>query len=262
MGCGWLGLPLAKSLLKDEVSIKGSTTSASKLILLDTEGIKGFTISLNEDNIKGNIQDFLSDLHCLVINIPPGLRKKNAGNYVSKMKLLLKELQKVAVKKIVFISSTSVYGDIEGEITEATKPQPTTESGKQLLESELLFSTNKNLDVTIVRFGGLIGKDRHPIYHIAGKKELKNGEELINLIHLDDCIHMIKTIIKNGYWSTIFNGVYPTHPTKKEYYTSEAIKRNLQIPEYVSFVKNVNKKIIINKNFLNKCHLLYTPIIS
>jgi nucleoside-diphosphate-sugar epimerase len=262
MGCGWLGLALAKDLLKSGYVIKGTTTSITKLKTLKKEEIEGFIIKLNEDGIEGDIQVFLSNLNTLVINIPPGLRKTNAGSYVLKIKLLLKNIQNTSVKNIVFISSTSVYGNIEGEVTEASIPKPETESGKQLLESEKLFLENSAFNTAIIRFGGLIGEGRHPVNYLAGKSGLKNGEELVNLIHRDDCIHMIKTIIEKGYWNMIFNGVYPLHPTKKEYYSAEALKRGLPTPEFITSSIKRSKKVIISRNFLNKLNFLYTSITS
>ncbi|WP_321539617.1 NAD(P)-binding domain-containing protein [Flavobacterium piscinae] len=42
LGCGWLGMPLAKHLLQKGYSIKGSTTTETKLELLQNEGITPF----------------------------------------------------------------------------------------------------------------------------------------------------------------------------------------------------------------------------
>lgn len=262
MGCGWLGLALAKDLLKCGYTVKGTTTSIAKLKTLKKEGIEGFILKLNEDGVKGDIQGFLSHLNTLIINIPPGLKNPKAGNYIFKIELLLNSIQNTTVKNIVFVSSTSVYGNIEGEVTEENKPRPITESGRQLVLCEKLLLENTGQNTTVIRFGGLIGGDRHPINHLAGKTGLQNGEELVNLIHRDDCIHMIKTIMKNSYWNMIFNGVYPLHPSKKEYYTSEALKRNLAAPTFLPFSKKVVKKSVISKNFINKKHMLYTSIIS
>ncbi len=262
IGCGWLGLPLAKELLNSGYRVKGTTTSNGKMDTLKREGIEGFHINLNEDGITGQIQNFLEGLHILIINVPPGLRGDNPENYVSKMKSLLKEIQKASVKHIVFVSSTSVYGNVEGEITEAVAPRPISESGKQLLRSEKLFSEVKTLNTAIIRFGGLIGEDRHPIHHLAGKSGLKNGEELVNLIHRKDCIHIIKTILEKNYWNSVFNGVYPLHPSKKEYYTNEAIKRGLLKPIFEKSAEKIVKRCIVCKNFLNNNNFLYTSIIS
>ena len=39
LGCGWLGKPLAISLLDDGYSLKGSTTKEEKLALLEDNNI-------------------------------------------------------------------------------------------------------------------------------------------------------------------------------------------------------------------------------
>ena len=261
IGCGWLGFPLAEDLLKSGYPLKGTTTSTSKLAKLKLAGIEAYKVKLEEDKIEGDIEGFLSQLQTLIINIPPGLRGKKNSSYVAKIKLLLSKIEKTTIKNIVFVSSTSVYGDLEGNVTEDDIPKPKTESGKQLLQCEEHILKSKISNTAIIRFGGLISEDRHPITHLSGKKDLKNGDALVNLIHRNDCIHMIKTIVEKEYWNTIFNGVYPQHPTRKEYYTAEAVKRGLVPPEFALSSTKTTKKIIISKNFLNKLNFLYTPII-
>ena len=232
LGCGWLGLPLAQSFLKDGYRIHGSTTSKEKLADLKAVGIQPFLISLSEDKLEGNIEGFLKNMEALVINVPPRLRGENTENYVKKMQLLHQSIKQSPVRKVIFTSSTSVYGDVEGEVTEATLPQPTTESGKQLLASEDIFKNDAELRTTIVRFGGLIGPKRHPITMLSGRKNLSGGNAAINLIHLNDCIRIISKIVQKNWWNETLNGVYPYHPTKQKYYTSEAIRKGLQVPDY------------------------------
>ena len=61
LGCGWLGLPLAKSLLSKSYEVKGSTTSESKIDLLKNAGISPFQIQLEENQIIGTIEEFLNE---------------------------------------------------------------------------------------------------------------------------------------------------------------------------------------------------------
>ena len=260
MGCGWLGLPLGQSLIVDGYVIHGTTTSEYKLNILQKEGIAPFLISLTEDKIVGDITGFLADAELIVINVPPKLRGGNKENYVKKMQLLLESVKAAKTKKVIFVSSTSVYGNIEGEVTEETMPQPNTESGKQLLASENLFKNTPELRTTIIRFGGLIGPDRHPVTMLSGRKGLTNGNAVINLVHLEDCIGIIKTIIQNDWWGEIFNGVYPYHPSKQEYYTREAQKRGLTIPEYSNVSLHSGKKIESRRLIHVKNYHFNTPI--
>ena len=46
LGCGWLGLPLAKALLKKKFHVNGSTTTVEKLDVLKDEGINPFLIDI------------------------------------------------------------------------------------------------------------------------------------------------------------------------------------------------------------------------
>lgn len=257
MGCGWLGLPLASSLVEDGYRVHGSTTSNEKVKSLEEKGIRPFVILLHEQAIDGDIYDFLQQIEVLVLNVPPKLRSGAGENYVKKMELLHSEIKKSAVRKIIFISSTSVYGTVDGKVTEETTPVPITESGKQLFRAETLFHADADLQTTVVRFGGLIGPDRHPITMLTGKKGLSNGNAPINLIHLNDCIHIIKAIFLNSWYDEIINGVYPYHPTKRQYYGEEARKRNLQEPDYQEDTEE-KSKIIVPKTLLTVKNYKFT----
>lgn len=262
LGCGWLGLPLAESFLKDGYKVYGTTTSEEKLLNLEQKGISPFLVSFSENGVKGNITGFLSQINMLIINIPPKLRGENKENYVQKMTLLHQSVKAANITKIIFVSSTSIYGDISGKVTEMTTPKPVSDSGKQLLISEELFVNDPSLKTTIVRFGGLIGKDRHPAHFLSGRKGISNGSDPINLIHLDDCIRIIKAIIENAWWNETFNGVYPLHSSKKEYYTTECIKKGLPIPSYEGGNSQGGKCIQSHNLLHEKSFRFKTSIIS
>ena len=203
LGCGWLGYPLAKELLKNTYTVYGTTTSLNKIKTLKDSGIKANKIVLYEDTIEGNINEFIKPLDVLIINIPPRLRGKNKENFVKKMTLLHVEIKKTRCSKVIFISSTAVYGNAIGTVTEESPTIPNTESGKQLITSENIFLQDTKLQTTIIRFGGLIGPNRHPVTMLSGKKDLKNGNAPVNLIHLNDCISILINTIKNNWYNQV-----------------------------------------------------------
>lgn len=251
LGCGWLGLPLAKKLLEIGYEVKGSTTSESKLDVLKSYNIKPFLLALSEDKIEGNIVEFLTYSDILIIDIPPKLRGDNSENFVRKISNLIPHIEKSTIQKVIFISSTSVYGDSENIsiITEESNPNPETESGKQLVDVENLFRSNRNFESTIIRFGGLIGEDRNPAKFLAGKTNIANPEAPINFIHQEDCIGIISEILKRVQHDhfEIFNAVAPNHPTRKEYYTRKAIELNLSKPEFNESELSIGKLISSEK---------------
>ena len=247
LGCGWLGLPLAKTLIENNFSIKGSTTSSDKLATLEEYKIQPFLLSLNENEIIGNIDAFLENSEVLIIDIPPKLRGNASENFVSKIKIVIPFIEKSSIIKVLFVSSTSVYADDNLIVTEQTIPKPETEGGKQLLEVEKLLQNNKNFETTILRFGGLIGEDRHPIKFIAGLENLENPDAAINLIHQKDCIGIILKIIETNSWNETFNAVAPFHPTREIYYTQKAIELHLVLPKFNKEKSSVGKVISSEK---------------
>lgn len=272
LGCGWLGLPLAKALIENGITVKGSTTSPEKLSMIEKLGIQPFLIALESGRISGDIETFLAKSKTLIIDIPPKLRGNSNDfstvlkkTFVEKIKTLIPFIEKSTVENVLFISSTSVYGDTSSldcarvdtlSVTEETKTCPETESGKQLIEAELLLQNNETFKTTVLRFGGLIGEDRNPVKFLAGRKNLENPNVPINLIHQVDCIGIILEILRTPeasgqndklVWNQTFNAVAPFHPTRKEYYTQKATELNLALPEFVEHNSSNRKIISISK---------------
>ncbi|MEY2922044.1 MAG: hypothetical protein RL108_666 [Bacteroidota bacterium] len=259
LGCGWLGLPLAKSLLQKGYLISGSTTSENKIPMLHNAGITPFLICLSEEKLEGEMDYFLKNSEILIIDIPPKLRGNAldtstalSKTFVKKIQNLIPFIENSSVKKVLFVSSTSVYADENVTITEESIPNPDTESGKQLLEAEVLLQSNENFQTTVIRFGGLIGADRHPIQFLSGKTQIENPEAPINLIHHEDCIGIIEKIIQKARnehfnWNETFIAVAAFHPTRKEYYTQKAIELNLALPHFNESKPSIGKLISSEK---------------
>lgn len=261
LGCGWLGLPLAKSLLSKDYEFKGSTTSESKLKVLKNAGISPFQIQLEEHQIIGNMEDFLKETDVLIIDIPPGLRREisnsNEMTFVNKIKNLIPFIEKSGIQKVIFVSSTSVYGDSNNfstslEVTEETKPNPDTESGKQLVIAETLLQSNPHFKTTVIRFGGLLGEDRHPVKFLAGRANVENPDAPVNMIQREDCIGVIEKVLDfarddNWEWNETFNAVAPQHPTRKAYYHKKADILNLPLPTFAEDSESKGKIISSEK---------------
>lgn len=247
LGCGWLGFPLSKKLLQDGFAVKGSTTSPEKLAVLEEAGLQPFLISLKAEETQGDVTEFLEKSTVLIIDIPPKLRGLEKENFVAKIEKLIPFIEQSAIEKVLFISSTSVYGETERHVTETTAANPDTESGMQLLATEKLLQNNPHFQTTILRFGGLIGQDRHPIKFLAGKKDVENPDAPINMIHQDDCIGIILKIIQTNAWAETFNAVAPFHPTREEYYIHKAIEAGLAPPAFNHQKPSVGKIIDASK---------------
>ena len=244
IGCGWLGLPLAELLLKKNYLVKGSTTSKEKLQKLENYKIDSYLLEINDRGIKGKIGSFLDELDVLIINIPPKSKVFPNNKYSKKIKSLAKEIKKKSLDKIIFISSSSVYGSNQGKIDYNTKPLPDSKNGLEILESEKIITKNKKC--TVIRFGGLIGKNRHPVYSLIKKSKISDPNAPINLIHLEDCIQIIYSVIKNEKWGETYLGVSPYHPKKIDYYNDKC--KSLGLKEiHFSNDNTTNKEVTDSK---------------
>lgn len=231
LGCGWLGLPLAQRLLSQGHGIKGSTTTPARLELLKSEGIVPYLINLNENAHPSALAKFLQS-DTLIINYPPGVRKGGGEQFISSFTQLLKAIEASPVKTIIYVSSTSVYPNTNGVVAEDQQLEPTSEAGRVLLEAENELRNLADRNVAVLRMAGLVGYDRQPARFFAGKKGLKNGNEVVNLIHRDDCLGIIEEVLRQGTSGAVLNCCSDTHPLKSVFYPEAAKKLGLDPPEF------------------------------
>ena len=253
LGCGWYGKALAKELLQKSIIVKGSTTSAEKLNMLSEIGIIPYVVQINTDQTNCDA-DFLK-CDVLVISIPPGLKKGEGTAYLPKVKHIIEAVLQSSIRKVIYISSTGVYGDHNKTLNEDDAPGPDNESGKILLEAENLFKSESDFKTTIIRFGGLVGPGRHPGRFFAGKKEVPNGLAPVNIIHLEDCVGIGSAIIEQNAFGYVFNACSPDHPSKEDFYKDAALKGSYEAPQFIHEVKtwkigeSSNLKPILNYTF-------------
>ncbi|WP_432412113.1 NAD(P)-binding domain-containing protein [Rasiella sp. SM2506] len=254
-GLGWLGKPLANKFMTLGYEVKGTVTSAEKATTLQKKGFNAFPVEITETGVTGEPQGFMKHLDTLIVMIPPGLRRNTGADYVLKMTHFLAEIESAKVPNCIFISSTSVYGDAQGKVTESDIPQPENEAGRQLKQVEQLFFTSA-AKTSIVRFGGLLGGTRQPAKYLAGRTNLSGGNAPVNLIHRDDCIGILTAIIKQEAYGHIFNAVHPQHPAKQTYYTEKAKELDLVAPHFAKDedetfkqVDSVNLKKVLGYEF-------------
>lgn len=228
LGCGWLGFPLAVSLINNGYHVKGSVRTGSKIVKLISIGIEPYIIDLGKTKRTNFASDFFLS-RTIIINIPPG-NNETEFNHFRQIEDLISKLNNPTVK-IIYISSTSVYADINEMVDETNDLVPETGNGKILRQTEKLIR-EKFSSAVILRFGGLIGPDRNPAKYFAGRTNIPGGLNKVNLIHLDDCIGIIQLFVENANYSGIFNCVSPEHTTKEKFYTLASQKLALPLPEF------------------------------
>jgi nucleoside-diphosphate-sugar epimerase len=237
LGCGWLGFPLAKSLLKRGYDIKGSTTTRSKIQKLKTSGIEAFEIKLPEEKIS---EDFFKSEY-IIINIPPKTSKNGINYHFESIKSILHLVN--PSQKIIYISATSVYPMVDYPIKEEHELDKHSERAQALIQTEQLLLNTYHSNLTIIRFGGLLGYDRIPGRYYSGKT-LEQHQQKVNYIHRDDAIGIIEAVLRKNQWGHILNGVAPKHPTKQLVFSENAKDFNFPSPYFAKNEQRLTERII------------------
>ena len=256
LGCGWLGLPLAKALVKAGYSVKGSTTREENLETLREAGLEPFLVELDPEVNGEDITDFLhSDI--LIVNIPPERRDDIVEYHIEQFSSLIDALGQSPVRSVLFISSTSVYPSLNREVTEEDAVDPEAISGQALLLVEEMLMQESGFQTTVLRFGGLIGYDRNAEKYLSGMKEVVNPDQPMNFIHRDDCVKIISEIIRLQQWGVVFNACSPVHPLRRDYYTRAALEAGMSLPPLASPAEPAPYKIVNSDKLASALHFKF-----
>ena len=260
MGLGWLGKPLGEFLLKKGFELHGSTTTVEKAERLKKKGINAYPFFLNPTP-EGEGGREIFDADVLIINIPPQLRSKSEDFHLLQIEALRRFVELRRIPKVIFISATSVYPDLNREAFESDILTSSTAGNRTLFEAENLLRKHKRYKLSVIRLGGLLGDDRIPGMYVSNKEGVV-GHAPVNYIHRQDAIRLIHWVIENGLWNQTFNGVAPFHPLRREVYEKNAKELGFAAPLSYEFPpiqpwKVVSSKKILETGFTFIHHPLY-----
>ncbi len=179
VGTGYTGLRLLKRLPAD------AALGLSRSIPDDTGGRPVRLLDLDADAAPLELPADYS----LVYTVPPATDADNDD----RLEALLARLEP-APKRIVYLSTTGVYGDRAGErVTEDDPTAPKTPRAARRVAAETAlsrFGEATGADITILRVPGIYGPDRLMIDRVRDREPLIEDAEANpgNRIHVDDLV--------------------------------------------------------------------------
>lgn len=155
------------------------------------------------------------------------------------------------IKKIVYISTSGVYGDHQGGIVdESAECIPITDRAKRRLIAEQIIRNycekTKN-EFVILRVPGIYGPKRLPIERIIAGEPImeENLAKPTNLIHVEDLARISWEVMDSSVKNEIIN-VSDGNPTTSTRYYIEICKiLNLPVPKTITL--NEAKKVFSKK---------------
>ena len=270
IGCGWLGSALATQLKQQGISVLATRSNLANVDELKCQGINAEVLSLPAEQETLNCHPVFNQ-QCLVIAITPQFRQGRV-DYAEKVKQLV-DAAKInnKVEKIVLLSSTAVYNGLSGDVYEditldesadkvpllnaaeqavlsfnSIKSSSTTSKSKK---TNVIQEKQYNKSAFVLRLSGLVGPNRHPGKFLLNGRMLKSPQAIVNLIHQQDAMGLILSILQSDIRGGIFNGVSATQVTKKQYYQRAAKSLKLPTPifEESNSCLDVNPKVVSGK---------------
>jgi len=250
IGLGWIGLPLAHFLESKGWEVIGSTTSDQKKSEIEKEGIEVVRLKMNP-HPEGNGFQKLFDCEYIVINIPPRSRVQTSDFYLEQLKYLKSMINQSASKKVLFVSSTGIYPTEPSEniYDESLYINRENAGNLTLWDAEQMVKKSSNYQLTLLRFGGLMGESRIPGKYFAGQENVK-GHTRVNYIHQDDAVGAIEWILENELWGETFNGVAPIHSVRKDIFEKNSKDLGLEAPASYETPKQKEDRLISSEKLL------------
>lgn len=233
VGLGWLGMPLAQALTAAGMQVTGSKTTRDGVAAAQMCGIESYLLNLTpQPQCDADDLEALLSVDVLIITLPASRTAAGGEGYLRSVQALVDSALAQNVSRIIFTSSTSVYGDLAGVAKESSELAPVTDAGRTLRELEQWLHDLPRTSVDILRLAGLVGPNRHPGRFLAGKAGLSNGDRGVNLVHLDDVIAAIRLLLQQPTGGHVFNLCAPGHPTREQFYPTVARQLGLTPPTF------------------------------
>lgn len=196
IGCGDIGITLGRELLAEGHSVTGVRRHADALA---GTGITPLALDLNTLDDQG--ADALPEADYVIYTVSADRFEESAyqSAYPDGLKRVLGVLtqHKTPPKRVFFVSSTSVYGQQEGEIINEQSPASAQSfSGLLMREAEQALLDHE-IPGTVVRFSGIYGPGRDRLIRqvAEGRVAAITPEIYSNRIHRNDCTGILHHLI-------------------------------------------------------------------
>jgi nucleoside-diphosphate-sugar epimerase len=213
VGCGYIGLPLGKTLVERGHSVVGIRRSPEAGAELRAAGIEPVQLDITRAENLGRLAGPFDWIVNTVASTRGGGPEDYRQVYCQGTRNLLDWLAKQPPRKFVYTSSTSVYGQDDGSLVKESSPtEPSAPTARVLLEAEtlLLAAAQAGFPAVILRAAGIYGPDRGHLFKQYLNNEAQipgQGRRLLNMIHRDDLIGIILAALENGRSGEIYNAV-------------------------------------------------------
>ncbi len=247
IGCGYLGRRVAGLWRRRGDEVFALTRTSERADLLREEGLS----PLLGDVLQAGAIPFPDEIETCLYAVA-----RDRGSNVSQRELYVDGLSRVLAqpafrpRRLIFISSTSVYGQERGELVDgATVPEPSQENGRVCLDAERLIvefsERTAGVRAGVLRLSGIYGPGRL----IARVAQLQAGEPVagrpdgwLNLIHADDAARAVLACEARGESGRSYLVTDDRPVERREYYETLAKLVGAPVPTFAGKEGSLGKR--------------------
>jgi len=230
-GCGYLGRRVAERYRAEGHRVHAATRSHARAAEFRAAGLTPVLCDVTDPSSLENLPAAETVVHCVGLDRGSGQSMREV--YVAGLANVLARLP--APRRLVYVSSTSVYGQRDGEeVDEAAATELGEESGRVVLEAEAVLRSSLPGSV-ILRFAAIYGPGRLLRAQAvrAGQPLACDPERWLNLIHVEDGAAAVLAAAGRGLPGAVYN-VSDGHPVRRhDFYTHLAGLLGAPPPRFV-----------------------------
>jgi nucleoside-diphosphate-sugar epimerase len=193
LGCGYVGIELGRGLTARGHDVVGVRRSDEGLERIEEASFEGLRADVTDPDSLSSVPD----VDALVFAASSGGRDAEAARrvFVEGLETAIDQFagRDRPPERLVYTSSTGVYGDHGGDwVDEETPLEPTTEKTRVLAEAERV-ALDSPIPGTVARFAGLYGPER---YRLERYLEGPVTEGYLNMVHREDAAGAVRYLLE------------------------------------------------------------------
>jgi nucleoside-diphosphate-sugar epimerase len=241
IGCGDIGTRVARHYLEHNETVAALVRSDNSRKKLQALGI-----AAQQADLSGNITLQADTSQSRLFHFAPPPHQGSEDSHTGNLLAALTRSQR-SPSRIVYISTTGVYGDCQGKwIDEDVPANPQVDRARRRYDAEqqlLAYGEHHGTDIIILRVAGIYGPGKLPL------KRLREGQPVVrredspftNRIHSADLVKMCIAAMARGRHGAIYHGCDGHPGTMAEYFAAVAQKAGLPPPAEISLAQAADK---------------------
>lgn len=222
-GCGYLGLRVARRWRDAGDRVVAVTRSADTARRFRAEGLEPLTADVTQPESLRQLP--VADTLLFAVGYDRSAAPTIQQVYAEGFRNVLASVPQ-ATGRVIYISTTGVYGDAAGGwVDEQTPPAPSRDGGKASLAAEQVLAASPwSGRGAALRLAGIYGRDRLPYLAKlrAGDPIAAPREGWLNLIHVDDAATAVLAAASADQPPPVVCVSDGTPPQREDYYTEVA----------------------------------------